>query len=72
LRAEPAGVGDVGIEVLANPLFELSMALVTRMTEGFEELGITPGAADIFGGTSSGSFDQDRRCPAEDRSSARS
>jgi hypothetical protein len=42
LFAEPVGIDDVGIEVLGDPLFELGMALVTGISDGFEELSIAP------------------------------
>jgi hypothetical protein len=36
------------------------MTVVIGIPDGFQELGITPGTADIFGWTTSGSFDQAR------------
>ena len=57
---KPTGVDDVGIEVIGDPLFEFGVAFVLRIVDGLEELGIAPGATDIFGRAASGCLDQAR------------
>ena len=50
----------MGIEVVCEPLFEFTMALVFGIGDGFEELGIAPGTADVLGRAAAFGFDQAR------------
>lgn len=42
----------MGVEVVGDPFLELGVSLVLRIGDRFEQLAITPGAADIFARTS--------------------
>lgn len=48
------------IEVVADPFDEFGVAFVGGVLDGFEEFGITPGAATILGRTAATDFDQTR------------
>ncbi len=50
------GVDDVGIKRAADPFRELGVALMFRVGERFETIGIPPGTADVFGRTASFRF----------------
>jgi hypothetical protein len=46
---QPIDVDDMGIEVVSKSFFELAVALMVGIGDGFEELGIAPGTADVLG-----------------------
>jgi hypothetical protein len=56
--SECLNIGVIGIKVTAEPLEPLGMFLVVRVSDGLEEVVVSPGAADILGWTASGCFDQ--------------
>ena len=62
------GLDHIGIEGTADPFRELGVALVLRVGGRFEEIGIPPGTADVFGWRASAS----RRASRSAASAARS
>lgn len=61
MLGEPICINRGGIEfVFVDPLCELVMALMLGITHWFEELGVAPRAADVFGRTASGGLGQAR------------
>ena len=54
------GIEGIGIEVVSDPLGEFGMAFVFGVADCLEELGVAPGAADVFRRTTSDSLDQAR------------
>jgi hypothetical protein len=56
------GVDRIGIEGVADPFRQLCMAHVLGVSDGFEELSVAPGTADVFGRTASRDVDQARVC----------
>src|SRR5215207_2311650 len=61
------GLDHIGIEGAAYPFRDFGVALVLRVGDRFEEIGIPPGTADVFGWTASLGFGQARVCDARQR-----
>jgi hypothetical protein len=57
----------IGVEGAAVPFRDFGVALVLRVRDRLEEIGISPGAADVFGWTASPGFGQARVCEARHR-----
>ncbi len=57
----------IGIEGVAVPFRDFRVALVLRVRDRLEEIGIPPGTADVFGWTAPPGFGQARVCEARHR-----
>jgi hypothetical protein len=58
--SEPLGLVGVGIEVVADPLCELGVALVLWIGNSFEHFGVAPWAATVLERTAAADFNQAR------------
>jgi hypothetical protein len=54
------GIDGIGVEVVVNPIAEFDVTVVSRVCDGCEELGVSPGAADVFWGAATCGVDQTR------------
>ena len=57
---KPICTDVLGIEVISGPFAEFGVAFVLGIVDGLKELGVAPGATDVFGGTTSDGLDQAR------------
>ncbi len=55
---EPICFDGVGIECVSDPLAEFVVAFVFGIGDRFEQLGVAPGAAAVFGRAASAGLDQ--------------